>query len=319
MLVVIGPQWVNITDSKGNKRLFEEDDATRIEVETGLLGKDILVIPVLVMNAGMPSAEELPPSLCELHYRNAVSIRPDPDFDNDIEKLIAGIQGSPNWMSKPLKLEPFEPETIPISKGLFRMGSDESEGIPSYETPAHDVDLPAFRIGKSPVTNKQYWEFARKSKTLVDSRGLGWRGQNYVAGTDNQPVTGVTWLEVLAYCTWLRNATGRDYSIPNEAQWEKACRLHLANDATWGKLPEWTCTLWGGNGIRPDSRFLYPWQDDDRNDLDAHRNILRVVRGDFGVQDNTHPVRLSLRYGLNTEDRSLGAARLTFRVVLLLL
>jgi hypothetical protein len=32
MLVVIGPQWAGITDSKGNKRLFDPNDYTRIEV-----------------------------------------------------------------------------------------------------------------------------------------------------------------------------------------------------------------------------------------------------------------------------------------------
>ena len=52
MLVVIGPQWASITDAQGNKRLSDPNDFTRIEVETGLANKDILVIPVRVMNAG---------------------------------------------------------------------------------------------------------------------------------------------------------------------------------------------------------------------------------------------------------------------------
>jgi len=33
MLVVIGPQFVGITDAQGNKRLFDPADFTRIEVE----------------------------------------------------------------------------------------------------------------------------------------------------------------------------------------------------------------------------------------------------------------------------------------------
>ena len=55
MLVVIGPQWTTITDDQGNKRLFEPDDYTRLEVEAGLVNPKILVIPVLVMGARMPS------------------------------------------------------------------------------------------------------------------------------------------------------------------------------------------------------------------------------------------------------------------------
>lgn len=38
MLVIIGPLWAGITDAKGNKRLFDPNDYTRIEVETGLKG-----------------------------------------------------------------------------------------------------------------------------------------------------------------------------------------------------------------------------------------------------------------------------------------
>src|SRR5512147_1736144 len=63
MLVIIGPQWASITDAGGNKRLFNPGDYTRIEVETGLkrlVDNKIIVIPVLVMNAWMPSAQDLP-------------------------------------------------------------------------------------------------------------------------------------------------------------------------------------------------------------------------------------------------------------------
>ena len=81
MLVVIGSLWDGITDANGNKRLFDPADFTRIEVETGLKllqeGK-VMVIPVLVMNALMPSAGDLPDSLCQLPYQNAISIHDDP-------------------------------------------------------------------------------------------------------------------------------------------------------------------------------------------------------------------------------------------------
>jgi len=91
MLVVIGPQWAGITDEQGNKRLFELHDYTRLEVEAGLANKKILVIPLLVMNARMPSIEEIPASLADLRFRNAISIRNDPDFTPDMQRLILGI------------------------------------------------------------------------------------------------------------------------------------------------------------------------------------------------------------------------------------
>jgi hypothetical protein len=91
MLVIIGPQWTSVTDDQGKKRLFEPQDYTRLEVEAGLANKKILVIPVLVMNARMPSIDEIPESLWDLRYRNAVNVRNDPDFNPDMQRLIEGI------------------------------------------------------------------------------------------------------------------------------------------------------------------------------------------------------------------------------------
>ena len=75
MLVVIGPQWAGITNAQGNKRLFDPGDFTRIEVETGLAHKEILVIPILVMNALMPASSRYPrkperPPLSQCDHRS---------------------------------------------------------------------------------------------------------------------------------------------------------------------------------------------------------------------------------------------------------
>ncbi len=97
MLVVIGPQWLGITDAKGNKRLFDPNDYTRIEVETGLRREGILVIPVLVMGMkmkDMPAVGDLPESLADLALRNGLEVREDPDFNNDMLRLITSIDES---------------------------------------------------------------------------------------------------------------------------------------------------------------------------------------------------------------------------------
>jgi hypothetical protein len=102
MLVVIGPQWAGITDAQGNKRLFDANDFTRIEIETGLRHEGIRVVPVLVMNADMPTAQEMPESLKDLAFRNAVNVRNDPDFDNDIQRLILGINQLQSGVVEPI-------------------------------------------------------------------------------------------------------------------------------------------------------------------------------------------------------------------------
>lgn len=91
LLVIIGEQWAAITDDDGRRRLHNPDDFVNIEVESGLKRDRVLVIPVLVSNAPMPSADELPDNLKPLSYRNATLIRNDPDFNRDIERLIRHI------------------------------------------------------------------------------------------------------------------------------------------------------------------------------------------------------------------------------------
>lgn len=38
----------------------------------------------------------------------------------------------------------------------------------------------------------------------------------------SQPVVGITWFEACAYCVWLSESTGKEYRLPNEAEWESA-------------------------------------------------------------------------------------------------
>ncbi|HSL44990.1 MAG TPA: SUMF1/EgtB/PvdO family nonheme iron enzyme [Anaerolineales bacterium] len=347
MLVVIGTQWTTITDAQGNKRLFDPGDYTRIEVETGLKHKEILVIPVLVMNATMPGPKDIPESLADLLFRNAISVRNDPDFNPDMQRLIQGINRFIG--TAPISVQYFEPETIHIPTGTFVMGSQPGPGIPNHETPQHELSLPEYRIGKYPVINAQFEEFIRQTGRLV-TPAMGWDGQRVPAGLEQHPVAGVTWFEALAYCQWLSEQTSRKYSLPNEAQWEKACRGGKNSLYPWGNefdakrsnqscstlaavdayppqndfgcfdlvgnVRQWTCSLWGEKRIAPESKFAYPWRDDRRNDLSANRQIRRVVRGS-SFKDNPDALRCSNRSGQLPEDEGFPEARQSFRVVML--
>jgi TIR domain len=91
LLAVIGRQWLNCQSESGARRLDDPRDFVRIEIEAALQ-RDIPVIPLLVQGAGVPGENDLPPSLQALVYRNAISIRPDPDFHHDVDRLIKGIE-----------------------------------------------------------------------------------------------------------------------------------------------------------------------------------------------------------------------------------
>ena len=66
MLVVIGRQWLSITDDAGNRRLDDPEDLLRQEVGAALASDDIVVIPVLVQGASAPAVNALPPELAAL-------------------------------------------------------------------------------------------------------------------------------------------------------------------------------------------------------------------------------------------------------------
>lgn len=89
-LVVIGDRWLETNDSLQPNRLQDPRDFVRIEIEAAL-NRNIRIIPLLVRGSSMPEEEKLPPSLGKLVYRNAIPIRPDPDFHRDMDRLIAAI------------------------------------------------------------------------------------------------------------------------------------------------------------------------------------------------------------------------------------
>jgi hypothetical protein len=89
-LVVIGDRWLEAAGSMYENRLHDPRDFVRIEVEAAL-NRNILIIPLLVRGASMPTEEKLPPSIRKLVYRNAIPIRADPDFHRDMDRLTAAI------------------------------------------------------------------------------------------------------------------------------------------------------------------------------------------------------------------------------------
>lgn len=92
LLLIIGKEWLNVADELGNRRLDDPNDFVRIEAEHGLQRGRMLVVPVLVGGARMPTEADLPDSLRELAFRNAAVVRDDPDFRRDITRLIDQIK-----------------------------------------------------------------------------------------------------------------------------------------------------------------------------------------------------------------------------------
>lgn len=89
MLAVVGDRWLGAGGA--HRRIDDAKDFVRIELETALQ-RDIPVIPLLVRGAQVPSETELPPTLASFAYRNGISVRPDPDFHRDMDRLIQHLK-----------------------------------------------------------------------------------------------------------------------------------------------------------------------------------------------------------------------------------
>ena len=119
------------------------------------------------------------------------------------------------------------------------MGADPGEVIPDCETPQHESDLPAYRIGRFPVTNRpirRVYPPVRKRRTCAKD-GHGWFLREPPADRLDHPVTGVGWDDAVGLLPWLSGADRRRYRLPSEAEWEKAARGDDGRCYPWG--PEW--------------------------------------------------------------------------------
>ena len=101
VLVVIGPKWLDIGGAEGRRRLDEQDDWVRQEVEAALQS-NAKVIPVLVDGATDIDAERLPESMRELASRNFVEISPkETHWHFDTDRLIEEIRVADPGLAKP--------------------------------------------------------------------------------------------------------------------------------------------------------------------------------------------------------------------------
>jgi gamma-glutamyl hercynylcysteine S-oxide synthase len=163
-------------------------------------------------------------------------------------------------------LPPGEPSLPPVDPGeawatvpagRFRMGAGEDGFAYDNERPAHQVDLPAFRIARRPVTNATWMRFVEGGgyvrREWWSDEGWAWKEDydithpsNVAAGPPEAPVCHVSWFEADAF------ARAHGARLPTEAEWERAATWDQGNGALPGVLDavgcvwEWTASPFAG-------------------------------------------------------------------------
>jgi iron(II)-dependent oxidoreductase len=177
---------------------------------------------------------------------------------------------------------PITDERVFVRGGPFVLGVDAAREPFSLdnERPAHTVDVAPFRIGRVPVSNRQWRDFigdgGYRRPELWTARGWAHRVEAGLerpefwtgAGTrrrfgiaedvpPDEPVQHICYFEAEAFAAW------SGARLPTEIEWEKACAWDPEAGARrawpWGSSPP-TAELAnvGGLGLRPAPIGAYP-------------------------------------------------------------
>jgi len=157
-----------------------------------------------------------------------------------------------------------------IPPGRFLMGSPADEpGRYDDEGPHHEVQLQEFFLSQTPITQAQWRAVAQWQRQEHEDGDL-WPealDPDPVSNLDDaerfageqRPVVNVSWHDAMAFCQRLRLRTGKNYTLPSEAQWEYACRAGTITPFHFGdtistKLANYNGSEVYGDGEKGDYR-----------------------------------------------------------------
>jgi formylglycine-generating enzyme required for sulfatase activity len=114
-----------------------------------------------------------------------------------------------------------------VPAGNFSMGSNDST---ADEQPVHTVDLDAYWIDRTEVTNGMYSLCVEAGDCQRPKKNNSNTHYNYYSDPlyANYPVIFVNWNDAQKYCSW----AGR--RLPTEAEWERAARGTDGRTYPWG-------------------------------------------------------------------------------------
>lgn len=201
---------------------------------------------------------------------------------------------------------------VEVPEGPFLMGERDNQ---------HKPVLPAYYLGRYPVTNAQYaafmeaggygepryWPEARKAKVWKDGSVKGWLDDGFSPGRrrfgspfdlPNHPIAGVCWYEALAYCRWLTEqmrdsdqcpkplcrllSEGWSVTLPSEAEWEKAARGDDGRLYPWAGEPDPNRANYDDTGIGTTSAVgCFPLGESLYHCLDMSGNVWEWTRSKY--------------------------------------
>jgi formylglycine-generating enzyme required for sulfatase activity len=191
---------------------------------------------------------------------------------------------------------------VVVPAGACSLGEDAvvaPSGRPN-EMPAGMIELPAYRIARTPITNAQYAAFVAATGQRPPAH---WEGSRPPVALAQHPVVYVDWHDARAFCEWA------GVRLPTEAEWEKAARGVDGRPFPWGadepgQTRAWYNQLADASDTRPVASF--PAGASPYGTLDMAGNVWEWTaslhwpypyRGDDGRENRDAPGQRVLRGG----------------------
>jgi WD40 repeat protein/formylglycine-generating enzyme required for sulfatase activity len=142
------------------------------------------------------------------------------------------------------------PPVVLVEEGPFLMGSLADDPLAyEEERPQHTVTLPAYQIGKYPLTVAEY-ACAVRAGVVIEPAPIDPMG--WVSGREpitwevqlrhpDHPVVSLSLSDYVRYTRWLSAMTGGRWRVSSEAEWEKAARGTDGRMYPWGNHWDPTC------------------------------------------------------------------------------
>ena len=120
-----------------------------------------------------------------------------------------------------------------IPPGKFPMGSNTET---PQERPVTVVKIEkSFYMGSTEVSLEQYRQFQPKYENKVyDMHHKDQVNRGYYMEHPTFPAIRISWLDAMRFCEWLSKKTGKNVTLPTEAQWEWAARAGTSTQFYFG-------------------------------------------------------------------------------------
>lgn len=147
--------------------------------------------------------------ICSMIQVLVISCAPATPTPVSAPSVVPAENSSPTGLGS-TKVSPKDNATmVYVPAGKFSMGSDI--GL-TDEQPVHTVQLDAFWLDRTEVTNNMYRKCVEAGKCEEPDNLLYYNDSQF----SDHPVVFVSWSNAVAYCSFV------DRRLPTEAEWEKA-------------------------------------------------------------------------------------------------